>query len=80
LSKHGVAEMRCVGEKFAPTFHEAIAQQEGAEGVILDEVRKGYTLKDKVLRAPQVVVGSGGGASADEVAEQAEEDLTEETG
>ena len=79
LSKHGLAEMKCVGEKFDPTFHEAIAQQKGAEGVILEEVQKGYMLKDKLLRAPQVVVG-GGAASADEVAEQTEEDLTGETG
>ena len=80
LSKHGLAEMKCVGERFDPTFHEAVAQQEGAEGVILEEVRKGYTLKDKLLRAPQVVVGSGGGTSAGEVAKQAEEDLDEAIG
>ena len=79
LSKHGLAEMKCVGEKFDPTFHEAIAQQVGAEGVILDEVRKGYKLNDRLLRAPQVVVGSGGETAADEVAKQTGEDLTEET-
>ena len=80
LNKHGLDEMKCVGDKFDPTFHEAIARQEGAEGVILDEVRKGYTLKDKVLRAPQVVVGSDEEAPTDEVSKQAEEELTEETG
>ena len=73
LNKHGLAEMKCVGEKFDPTFHEAIARQKGDEGVILDEVRKGYTLKDKVLRAPQVVVGSDEEAQTDEVSRQAEE-------
>jgi molecular chaperone GrpE len=77
LSKHGVAEMKCVGEKFDPSLHEAVAQQEGAEGVILDEVRRGYKLKDKLLRAPQVVVGGGGEASAGEVTKQAEENLTD---
>ena len=80
LNKHGLAEMKCVGEKFDPTFHEAIARQKGDEGVILDEVRKGYTLKDKVLRAPQVVVGSDEGTPTDEVSKQTEEELTEETG
>ena len=57
LGKHGLAETKCVGEKFDPSLHEAVAQQKGEEGVILDEVRRGYKLKDKLLRAPQVVVG-----------------------
>jgi molecular chaperone GrpE (heat shock protein) len=37
--------------------------------VVLDEVRKGYKLKDKLLRAPQVAVGKGGESSAAEAAE-----------
>ena len=78
LSKHGLDEMKCVGETFDPSFHEAVVQQEGTEGVILDEVRKGYTLKDKVLRAPQVVVGKGSEPSAAEASEQDGEDLTRE--
>jgi molecular chaperone GrpE len=80
LGKHGLAETKCVGEKFDPSFHEAVAQQKGAEGVVLDEVRKGYKLKDKLLRASQVVVGGGDESSASEAAKQAEEDLTGETG
>jgi molecular chaperone GrpE len=52
--------------------------QEGAEGVILDEFRKGYKLKDKLLRAPQVVVGKDSGTSAAEASEQDEEDLNRE--
>ncbi|MCJ7654653.1 MAG: nucleotide exchange factor GrpE, partial [Dehalococcoidia bacterium] len=78
LSKHGLDEMKCVGETFDPSFHEAVVQQEGAEGVILDEVRKGYKLKDKLLRAPQVVVGRGSESSATGEAKQDEEDLTRE--
>jgi molecular chaperone GrpE len=80
LTKHGLDEMKCVGETFDPSFHEAVVQQEGTEGVILDEVRKGYTLKDKVLRAPQVAVGKDSGPSAAEAPEQDEEDLTREAG
>ncbi len=59
LSKHGLTEMKCVGELFDPSRHEAVVQRDGAEGLILDEVRKGYMMKDKLLRAPQVVVGKG---------------------
>jgi molecular chaperone GrpE len=70
LSKHGLAEMKCVGETFDPSLHEAVVQQDGVEGVILDEVRKGYKLKDKLLRAPQVAVGKGDESSAAEAAKQ----------
>ena len=59
LSKHGLTEMNCVGELFDPSRHEAVVQRDGAEGLILDEVRKGYMMKDRLLRAPQVVVGNG---------------------
>jgi molecular chaperone GrpE len=79
LNKHGLTEMKCVGETFDPSFHEAVAQQDGVEGVVLDEVRKGYKLKDKLLRAPQVVVGRGGESSAAETAKQDEEDSAKET-
>ena len=78
LIKHGLDEMKCVGETFDPNFHEAVVQQDGVEDVILDEVRKGYKLKDKLLRAPQVVVGKGSEPSAAEAAREAEEDLTSE--
>ena len=79
LTKHGLAEMKCVGETFDPNLHEAVAQQDGVEGVVLDEVRRGYKLKDKLLRAPQVVVGKGGESSVSETAKQDEEDSAKET-
>jgi molecular chaperone GrpE len=63
LNKHGLTEVKCLGEVFDPSRHEAVAQQEGEEGLILGETRKGYILKDKLLRAPQVVVGKGQEAS-----------------
>ena len=74
LNKHGVSEMKCIGETFDPSLHEAVVQQEGAEGVILDEIRKGYKLKDRLLRAPQVAVGKGEESSTEEI-KQGEEDL-----
>ena len=75
LSKHGVAEMKCLGEAFDPSLHEAVAQGEGAEGKIVDEVRKGYKLKERLLRAPQVVVGKGDQVVVPEATEESEEDL-----
>lgn len=72
LSKHGLAEMKCLGEAFDPSLHEAVAQGEGAEGEIIGEVRKGYKLKERLLRAPQVVVGRGGQVAVPEATEESE--------
>ena len=80
LSKHGLTEMKCVGETFDPSRHEAVVQRDGAEGLILDEVRKGYMIKDRLLRAPQVVVGKGGETSNSEAAKAIEENSIKETG
>lgn len=59
LRSHDCAAIECVGQPFDPSFHEAIAYDEGEEGRVVSEHRKGYTLKDKVLRAAQVTVGNG---------------------
>jgi len=72
LAKYGVTEVKCVGEMFDPGRHEAVAQQPGTEGLILGEVRKGYVLKDKLVRAPQVVVGKGEESTDAEQAKAAE--------
>jgi molecular chaperone GrpE len=72
LGKHGLTEVKCVGEMFDPSRHEAVAQQIGPEGRILSDVRKGYILHDKLLRAPQVVVGNGEETPSSEPAKVAE--------
>ena len=58
LAKHGLAEMRSVGEKFNPEYHEAIEQVEkkGGEGIVAEEVQKGYSLNGKILRVAKVKV------------------------
>jgi molecular chaperone GrpE len=80
LGKHGLTEMKCVGETFDPSLHEAVVQRDGAEGLILDEVRKGYKMKDRLLRAPQVVVGTGGESPNAEADKAPGENLINETG
>lgn len=80
LGKHGLTEMKCVGETFDPSLHEAVVQRDGAEGLILDEVRKGYKMKDRLIRAPQVVVGKGGESPNAEAAKAIEENSVKETG
>ena len=59
LRTHGCTEIECVGQPFDPNFHEAVAYEEGDDGMVVSEHRKGYTMKDKVLRASQVTVGNG---------------------
>lgn len=47
------------GERFDPTFHEAIAMQEdanGSPGTVLVVMQKGYVLHDRLLRPARVVV------------------------
>ena len=58
----GVEIIPSDGVAFDPNVHEAIKQEpseEVAEGQILYTMRRGYRLKDRVLRAANVVVSSG---------------------
>src|SRR4030042_2553201 len=46
LKKYGLEEIKAVGEKFNPEFHEAIERIESdeEEGVVVEEAQKGYLL------------------------------------
>jgi molecular chaperone GrpE len=60
LTSRGLKEMNCVGQEFNPDFHEAITEIDVAEnmkGKVFDELEKGYTLNDKIIRFSKVVVG-----------------------
>jgi molecular chaperone GrpE len=61
LEAQGLKPIEAVGEPFDPNFHEAIRQDHGKEGVVLEEIQKGYMMKDKLLRPARVVVGKGEG-------------------
>ncbi|MGD0978681.1 MAG: nucleotide exchange factor GrpE [Candidatus Bathyarchaeia archaeon] len=57
LENEGVSPIECLGKPFDPSKHNAIAkiEKEGEEGcTIAEEVRKGYTMREKVIR-PSVV-------------------------
>ncbi len=59
LRKFAVIEIPGVGAPFDPNVHEAVVREvttEYKEGEILDEYRKGYKLKDRLLRPSQVKV------------------------
>src|SRR3989344_5051258 len=55
--EEGVREIKAIGEKFDAYIHDIVGKVEGEkDNVIVEEVRKGYMLKDKVLRSRIVKV------------------------
>jgi len=59
LKANEITEIKTIGEKFNPEFHEAVSKEkkEGVEsGVIISEATSGYLMKDKVLVPAKVVV------------------------
>jgi molecular chaperone GrpE len=61
LEAQGLSPIPALGEPFDPRLHEAVRQAQGKEGIVLEEVQKGYRFRDRVLRPSQVVVGNGEG-------------------
>ena len=62
LADHGATPLDAVGEPFDANFHEALAQlpsEDVEEGHVMSEVKRGWLLHGKLLRAAQVVVSSG---------------------
>jgi molecular chaperone GrpE len=59
LEGHGVAEIKALGEPFDPNYHEALRQENGKEGIVIEEFQKGYMMNDRLLRPAKVVVGNG---------------------
>jgi len=62
LADNGVQSIEAEGEKFDPNLHEAIAREasdEIPEGTVVRQTRRGYRLKDRLLRPSSVVVSSG---------------------
>lgn len=61
LSKEGLKAMEAVGQPFDPNLHEAVlrvASEEHPENTVLEELQKGYYLKEKVLRPCMVKVSN----------------------
>lgn len=62
LAQKGLKELESINTVFNTDHHEAItkipAPNEDLKGKVIDELEKGYTLNDKVIRFAKVVVGS----------------------
>jgi molecular chaperone GrpE len=62
LVQSGVEPIPAEGQKFDPNLHEAVAQEASGtvpEGQILRQIRKGFKLRDRLLRPSTVVVSKG---------------------
>lgn len=57
LKAEGVTRIKTVGEEFNPHLMECVTTETGEENKVLEELRAGYLLYDKVLRVAQVKVG-----------------------
>ncbi len=61
LQEIGVTEIDATGQAFDPSQHEAMSRKktdEAEEGTVLEQTRKGYRLRDRLLRAASVVVAT----------------------
>ncbi len=59
LAKHGVKPIDAVGADFDPNIHQAVIHEESPdhrEGEVIEELRKGYMIGDRLLRPSMVKV------------------------
>ena len=59
MTDAGLEEVDATGKRFDPNLHEAVSQEEHAEipeGQVVQQLRKGYKLRERLLRPATVVV------------------------
>jgi molecular chaperone GrpE len=64
LTSNGVSPIESIGQKADPYKHEVLLTEEKddvEEGIVLEEIQKGYQIGDKVLRYAKVKVAKTGG-------------------
>jgi len=79
LTDFGLSEVEALGQAFDHNFHEAVSQKatdEAPEGQVVEQLRKGYKLKDRLVRAASVVVAK---APGEEETETTGEDAASES-
>lgn len=61
FKKIGMEPINSIGKALNPEFHEVITtvpvEEKKKKGVVIDEIEKGYKLKDRVIRVAKVVIG-----------------------
>ncbi len=79
LNAHGLKRFSSVGKHFDPHFHEAVdeVEENGPEGIVVEEIVPGYELHDRVLRPAKVRVRIKKGTKQNAAGEkEKEEELT----
>ena len=59
FKKNGIKPIECVNKKFDPNFHQAMLEVEDntkQSGTVVQEIQKGYIMKDRLLRPSLVGV------------------------
>ena len=59
FKKNGIETIECINKKFDPHFHQAMLEVENSEkesGIVVQEIQKGYMMKDRLLRPSLVGV------------------------
>ncbi|WP_249712556.1 nucleotide exchange factor GrpE, partial [Bacillus cereus] len=59
VEKEGVEAIEAVGQEFDPNLHQAVMQVEDenfGSNIVIEELQKGYKLKDRVIRPSMVKV------------------------
>jgi molecular chaperone GrpE len=59
LEAQGLSPIKALGQPFDPALHEAVRQDKGQEGIVIEEIQRGYLIEDRVIRPSKVVVGNG---------------------
>ena len=75
MEQFGLKPIDSLGKAFDPVFHEAVAQvpsEDHDAGEIIEEMRVGYVLGDRLLRASMVIVSSGKPEEPTEIEEPTE--------
>ena len=75
LSKNGIIALDSIGKKLDPNFHQAMVEIENDQkepGTIIQEIQKGFMMKDRLLR-PSLVGVSKTTENKDEKSEENEE-------
>jgi len=64
LEAQGLKPIDCKGAVFDPSCHEALMTCKGKEGIVIQEIQKGYMYNNRLLRPARVTVGCGEGEEA----------------
>ena len=59
FKKNGIESIECINKKFDPNFHQAMLEVEDntkESGTVVQEIQKGYMMKDRLLRPSLVSV------------------------